>query len=83
MSDADTEEYERADPEEVDREEVLGLGDCPNCGPSSLVVVRVEDAEYIAECAKDSCDHEVRAPVVVDDDGEHKVRLEDDVEVEV
>lgn len=73
----DTKSLRRADPEEVDREAVLGLGDCPNCGDNSVSTVRVEDAEYIAECL--SCNHELRAPVVVDEDGNPKIAFNEEV----
>jgi len=63
----DADRLHRADPEEVDRERVLAFGDCPDCGDNSLATARVEDAVYIASCGKSSCDHEIRAPVVVED----------------
>ncbi|MEE6210884.1 hypothetical protein U3A55_12065 [Salarchaeum sp. III] len=64
---------ERADPSEVDRDSVLALADCPNCGENSLGTARVENAVYIAACS--GCDHEVRHPVIATDDG-HKVRTD-------
>lgn len=65
---------DRADPTDVDKEPVMALGECPNCGPRSLTTVKVEDAEYIASCG--SCDHELRAPVIETEDGEHKVAFD-------
>lgn len=62
---------ETADPEEVDREPVLAIGDCPNCGPKTLATVKVEDSMYISSCSM--CDFKVTAPVVEGDDGEHYV----------
>lgn len=63
-----------ADPDEVDREGTMAIGDCPNCGPHTLATVKVEDATYITSCAQ--CDYEQRAPVLVDGDGETKVDAE-------
>lgn len=37
-----------ADPEDVDREAVIGMGDCPNCGPKSLTPV---SSSTLACCA--------------------------------
>ncbi|MCL9818350.1 hypothetical protein [Natronocalculus amylovorans] len=65
MSDRLGDEIELADANEVDRDPVLSLSECPECGPNTLATVRVEDAIYIASCS--SCDHEVRAPVVIKD----------------
>lgn len=69
------EHADRADPEEVDREPVIAIDECHECGPRSLATVKVEDAIYIASCA--SCDHEVRAPVVIGDDGAPMVSFGD------
>lgn len=74
-----TDDLVRADPEEVDREAVLAVGDCPNCGENSLATARVEDAVYVAECGYDPCDHEIRAPVVIED-GETVVKFDLDPE---
>jgi len=56
----------------------MAIDECPNCGPNSLATVKVEDAVYIASCSL--CDHDVRAPVIVGDDGNHKVAFDHDVQ---
>lgn len=65
---------DRADPEEVDKDPVMAIDECPDCGPNSLATVKVENAVYIASCA--SCDHEVTAPVIEDGDGGHVVAFD-------
>ncbi len=65
--DADT--VQRADPEEVDKESVLAMAECPEHGENSLATAKVENAVYIATCGMGGCDEEVRAPVVEQDDG--------------
>lgn len=72
-------DVQRANPDDVDRESVLALGECPNCGPKTLATVKVEDAEYVTSCSQ--CEYEQRAPVVVGDDGEPKVDAENKTEV--
>lgn len=61
----------RADPAAVDKESVIAIGECQNCGPNALTTVKVENAEYIASCS--SCDHDMRAPVVINEDGDELV----------
>lgn len=66
MTDAiSSNEIELADADKVDREPVLSLNECPRCGPNTLATVQVEDAIYIVSCS--SCDHKIRAPVVIRD----------------
>ncbi len=70
---ADT--VQRADPDEVDRESVMALAECPEHGENSLATAKVEDAVYVASCGMEDCDTEVRAPVVKED-GTAKVRFD-------
>lgn len=74
MSDSavDADKLCRANPEEVDREGVIALGDCPEHGKNTLATARVDKAIYIAECGRTDCDHKVKAPVVIED-GKEKV----------
>jgi len=79
MTDSDASpsgEVELAEADEVDRDPVLSLSECPECGPNTLATVRVEDAIYIAACS--SCDHEIHAPVVIKD-GKEAVAFDEPV----
>lgn len=60
-------EFQEANPDDVDKGPVMAIGDCPNCGENTLATVRVEDAEYISSCSM--CDYEIRAPVKINEDG--------------
>lgn len=73
--------FELADPEDVDKEAVMALGDCPNCGENSLATARVENAEYVVECS--SCDHDKRGPVVINEEGDEIVKFDAELSEEV
>jgi len=73
-----SQELKPAEPADVDRDAVMAMGDCRNCGPHSLATFKVEDATIIVQCA--SCDYERREPVMENEDGEHIVDF-DNIEV--